>query len=65
MAQAAGRNWSTILSISSNIWMSGGVKAPPNHDGWPRSITPVMPKAVCDYLIEKPASYLDEMAIIK
>lgn len=43
--------------------MSGSVKAPPIKGGRPRSITPVMLKALCDHLIEKPALYLDGMVV--
>jgi predicted transcriptional regulator len=63
MAQAAGCNKSTISRISSNIRMFGSVKAPPIKGGRPRNITPVMLEALCDHLIEKPALYLDEMAV--
>lgn len=63
MALAAGCNKSTISRISSNIRMFGSVRAPPINGGRPRSITPDMLEALCDYLIEKPTLYLDEMAI--
>ena len=63
MAQAAGCNRSTILRISSNIQMFGSVKSLPNRNRQPCSITPVMLEALCDYLLEKPTLYLDEMAI--
>lgn len=63
MAQAAGCNRSTILRISSKIRMFGSVKSPSNKGGRPRSITPVMLEALCEYLLEKPTLYLDEMAI--
>ncbi|KUM63427.1 hypothetical protein ACN42_g3681 [Penicillium freii] len=43
--------------------MFGSVKSPPNKGGRPRSITPVMLEALCDYLLEKPTLYLDEMTI--
>jgi transposase len=63
MARAAGCNKSTISRISSNIRMFGSVKAPLNKGGRPRNITPVMLEALCDHLFEKPALYLDEMAV--
>jgi hypothetical protein len=43
--------------------MFGSVKAPLIKGGRPRNITLVMIEALCDYLIAKPALYLDEMAI--
>lgn len=43
--------------------MFGSVKVPLIKGGRPRSITPVMLEALCDYLIEKPTLYLDEMVI--
>lgn len=41
----------------------GSVRAPPNKGGRPRSLTPIMVKALCNHLLEKPHLYLDEMAI--
>lgn len=63
IAQAASCNKSTISRISSNIRMFGSVKAPQIKGGPPRSITLVMLEALCDYLIEKPTLYLDEMVV--
>lgn len=63
MAQAAGYNKSTISRISSNIRIFSSVKAPPIIDGRPCNITLVILEALCDYLVEKPALYLDEIAI--
>lgn len=63
MALAASYNKSIISRISSNIRMFGSVRAPPIKGGRPR-ITPVMREALCDYLIEKPTLYLDEMVIL-
>lgn len=63
IAQAAGYKKSTLSRISSNIRMYGSVKAPPIKGGRPRKITPVMLEALCDYMIEKPALYLEEMVI--
>ena len=62
MAEAAGCSERTIRKIRSNMQLFGGVKAPPNKGGRPRSLTPVMVKALCGYLLEKPHLYLDEMA---
>ena len=62
MAEAACCSERTIRRIRSNMRLFGGVKAPPNKGGRPRSLTPVMVKALCDHLFEKPHLYLDEMA---
>ncbi|KAJ6150244.1 hypothetical protein N7471_001443 [Penicillium samsonianum] len=62
-AQAAGYNKSTISRISSNIRMFSSVKALPIKGGRPRNISLVMLEALCDHLVEKPALYLDEMAV--
>lgn len=43
--------------------MFGSVKSPPKKGGRPRSITPDMLEALCDYLLERPTLYLNEMAI--
>jgi hypothetical protein len=58
IAPADGCNQSTISRISSNIRMSGGVKAPLIKGGRPLSINLVMPEALCDHLIEKPVLYI-------
>lgn len=42
--------------------MFGDVRAPLTPGGRPRSITPLILEALCDYLLEKPDLYLDEMA---
>lgn len=63
MAEAAGCSERTIRRIRSNLRLFGEVKAPPNKGGRPRSLPPVMVKALCDYLIEKPLLYLDELAL--
>ena len=62
MAEAACCSERTIRRIRSNMRLFGGVKVPPNKGGRPRSLTPVMVKALCDHLFEKPHLYLDEMA---
>jgi hypothetical protein len=43
--------------------MFGSVKAPPIKGGRPRNITPVMLEALYEHLIDKPALYLDEIAV--
>lgn len=63
MAEAAGCNERTIRRLRSNMRLFGGVKAPPNKGGRPRSVTPVMIQVLCDHLLERPHLYLDEMVI--
>lgn len=63
IAEAAGCSKRTIRRIRSNLHLYGNVKAPQNPGGWPRSLPPVMVKAMCDYLVEKPHLYLDEVAL--
>lgn len=63
IANAAGCHPSTITRSVTNINMFGNMKAPPNKGGRPRRLTPIMVKALCDHLIEKPHLYIDEMAI--
>jgi hypothetical protein len=41
----------------------GNTKAPSNGVGRPRSITPLMLDALCEYLLEKPGLYQDEMVL--
>lgn len=43
--------------------MFGSVTAPSNKGGRPRSLTPLMIQVLCDYLLEKPQLYLDEMVV--
>jgi hypothetical protein len=54
MAKAAGCSKRTILRISSNTRTFGSVKAPPNKGERPRSITPAMPKTICDLYSKSP-----------
>lgn len=63
IAKAAGCHPSTISRHISNMGLFGSLKAPPIRRGRPRCLTPEMIKALLDYLIEKPCSYLDESAI--
>ncbi|KAF4209653.1 hypothetical protein CNMCM5878_005039 [Aspergillus fumigatiaffinis] len=63
IANAAGCHPSTITRHVTNMELFGDVKAPPNKGGRPRRLTPIMLKALCDHLLEKPHLYLDEMAI--
>jgi hypothetical protein len=63
MANVAECSERSIKAIRLNIHYYGTIKAPPNGGGRPRSITPLMLKALCDHLLEKPELYLEEMAV--
>lgn len=63
IANAAGCHPSSISRHIANVGLFGSVKAPHMRRGRPRRLTPEMIKALCDYLIEKPYSYLDESVI--
>lgn len=63
IAEAAGCHPSTIRRHASNMNLFGSVKAPAIKGGRSRSLSPVMIKALCDHLLEKPHLYLDEMAV--
>lgn len=56
MARAAGCSKRAIFRIRSNIRLFGTIKAPSIKAGRPRSITPMMLEALCNYLLEKPNS---------
>jgi hypothetical protein len=49
--------------IKSNLRSFGSSKAPSNGVGQPRSITPPMLEALCEYLLGKPGLYRDEMVL--
>lgn len=63
MADTAECSERTIKNIRRNLQLFGSVHAPPNRVGRRQSLTPPMPEALCDHLLEKPGLYLDEMAI--
>lgn len=63
MAHAANCSKQSVLHIRSNLKVFGNVRAPRNGVGRPRSITPSMLEALCEYLTEKPTLYQDEMAL--
>src|SRR5450432_4643495 len=46
-----------------NLRLFGSTKAPSNSVGRPRSITPPMMDALCEYLLEKPGLCRDEMVL--
>ncbi|OKO92776.1 hypothetical protein PENSUB_12761 [Penicillium subrubescens] len=62
MAEAASCSKRSIITISSNLRMFGDVRAPLILGGRPRMITPFVLEALCEFLLEKPDLYLDEMA---
>jgi transposase len=63
IAADAGCSTRTIHRLRSNIRAFGSTKAPPNGVGRPRSVTPPMLDALCQYLLEKPGLYRDEMVL--
>lgn len=63
IAEAAGCSKQSVKHIHSNLRLYGSAKAPPNHVGRRRSITPPMLDALCEHLLGKPGLYLDEMAV--
>lgn len=63
MAEAAGCSKRTVMRIRCNLRMYGSIKAPPIKKGRPQSVTPVMMKALCEHLLEKPSLYLQEMQL--
>lgn len=63
IADAAKCDPSTVSRHRTNLHLFGTATAPPNKKGRPRSLTPVMIKALCDHLLEKPQLYLDEMIV--
>jgi len=50
-----------VKRFRSNMRVFGTMKAPWNHGGRRRSITPSMLDALREHLLEKPTQYLDEM----
>jgi len=61
MAEAAGCRKRTVIRIRSNLRMYGSIKGPSIKKGRLQSVTPVMMKALCEHLLEKPSLYLQEM----
>ncbi|GCB25593.1 hypothetical protein AAWM_08478 [Aspergillus awamori] len=64
MAGVANCSERSIRHIRSNLRLFGSVKTPPIKAGRPRTVTPPMLEALCEYLLTKPDLYLDEMATI-
>ena len=63
IADAVGCSKRSVFAIKSNLRSFGSTKAPSNGVGRPRSITPPMLDALCEYLLEKPGLYRDEMVL--
>lgn len=53
----------TVINIRRNLRQFGTIYAPQTRTGRKRTVTPLMIKALCEHLTEKPGLYLDEMAI--
>jgi len=64
VADAAGCSVRAVKYIRSNLRAFGSVKAPWNGAKRPRSVKPIMLKALWEHLLEKPNQYLDEMAVV-
>jgi transposase len=63
IADVTGCSERSVFAIQSNLRYLGSTKAPSNGVGRPRSITPPMLDALCEYLLEKPDLYRDEMVL--
>lgn len=63
IADVVGCSERFVFAIQSNLRHFGSTKAPSNGVGRPRSITPPMLDALCEYLLEKPNLYRDEIVL--
>ena len=63
IANVVGCSERSVYAIKSNLCRFDSTKAPSNAVGRPRSITPLMLDALCEYLLEKPGLYRDEMVL--
>jgi hypothetical protein len=61
IADVAGCSTRAIYRINKNLCCFGFTKAPSNSVGRPRSITPPILDALCEYLLKKPRLYQYEM----
>lgn len=64
IANDVGCSERSFFTIKSNLRCVGSTKASPNGVGRPRSITPPILDALCEYLLEKPGLYRDEIVHI-
>lgn len=63
IADVVGCSERSVFAIQSNLRHFGSTKAPSNSVGRPRSIIPLILDALCEYLLEKPDLYRDEMVL--
>jgi transposase len=63
MAEEAECSKLTIINICRNLRQFGNFHARPTRIGRKQTVTPLMPEALCDRLLEKPGLYLDEIAV--
>jgi transposase len=63
IAKDIGYSEHSVFTIQSNLRHFDSTKAPSNGVGRPRSITPPMLDALCEYLLEKPGLYRDKMVL--
>jgi hypothetical protein len=63
IASTAEYSRQSVYCIRSNLNQFKSARAPPIRAGQQRIITPPMLEALCDHLLGKPTSYLDEMAV--
>jgi transposase len=63
IADVVGCSERSVFAIQSNIRHFGSTKAPSNSIGRPRSITPPILDALCEYLLEKPDRYREEIVL--
>jgi transposase len=63
IADVAGCSPRSVTTIKSNLRCFGSTKAPSNGVGRPRSITPPMLDALCEYLLEKPSLFQSKMQL--
>jgi hypothetical protein len=64
IADVVGCSERSVFAIMSNLCcFISSTKTPSNGVGRPRSITPLMLDALCEYLLQKPGLYRDEMAL--
>jgi transposase len=63
IANVVGCSVHSVFAIQSNLRHFGSTKASSNGVGRPRSITPPMLDAWCEYMLEEPDLYRDEIVL--
>jgi len=63
IADVVGCSERSVFAIQSNLRHFGSTKAPSNSVRRPQSITPPMLDALCEYMLEKPNLYQDEIVL--